>query len=550
MLKKLSNIYFKGNNSSPSRWQRLLRNYSIATKLSVLGGVFLVSILLLTVTGQRNIIKLDRGMNDLATVQLIAVRNILLVTDAQDGLRALAFRSAVAGQNGNTDDMQACAQELETSSGILENYFGNLETLPLPQATKEAITIIKTGILDYASSVGKVVEVAALADLTKTSAELIKVDEQYTKLSQSMENVADKISSEAMKSSESSSRSGTNAKRMNLIISISSILAGIILTFLISRSIVVSVQKTAYSALRLSEGDLCIQIDAGGKDEVARLGASLNQAVQNMRNTVQAIMQNADELVQASSELRQISHQMETDTQATASRATSASESAEKINGNVQRVAKGARNMAEDIRSIGKNSEEAAAVAQTAVNELNTTNIILEKLGNSSEEISKFIAVITSIANQTNLLALNATIEAARAGDAGKGFAVVASEVKDLARGTARASQDIGRIIQIIQEDAKNAGITITKIGSFVQEIHKIQNVTVSSMSRQTATSDQMESSITEVAEANAGISSSITEVAESAKGITQGAAETLQAADSLASMADQLKQLVYKFKV
>ena len=80
------------------------------------------------------------------------------------------------------------------------------------------------------------------------------------------------------------------------------------------------------------------------------------------------------------------------------------------------------------------------------------------KLGESSAEIGNVIKVITSIAQQTNLLALNATIEAARAGEAGKGFAVVANEVKELAKQTAKATEDISRKIEAIQADTKRRG--------------------------------------------------------------------------------------------
>ena len=127
-----------------------------------------------------------------------------------------------------------------------------------------------------------------------------------------------------------------------------------------------------------------------------------------------------------------------------------------------------------------------------------STNETVKKLGESSQEIGNVIKVITSIAQQTNLLALNATIEAARAGEAGKGFAVVANEVKELAKQTAKATEDIGQKIDAIQGDTKGAVKAIEEIGTIINQINDISNSIASAVEEQTVTTNEIGRSVTE----------------------------------------------------
>ncbi len=135
-----------------------------------------------------------------------------------------------------------------------------------------------------------------------------------------------------------------------------------------------------------------------------------------------------------------------------------------------------------------------------------TTNETIAKLGQSSAEIGKVIKVITSIAQQTNLLALNATIEAARAGEAGKGFAVVANEVKELAKQTAKATEDISRKIEAIQADTKGAVDAIGQIGRIIMQINDIQNTIASAVEEQTATTNEISRNVAEAAKGSTDI--------------------------------------------
>ncbi len=139
--------------------------------------------------------------------------------------------------------------------------------------------------------------------------------------------------------------------------------------------------------------------------------------------------------------------------------ASSVTDLAVTVSSNVQAVAAGAEQMGAAITEIARNTTEAATMAQRGRDVVDTANQTVVQLGQSSEQIGEVLRVITAIAAQTNLLALNATIEAARAGELGKGFAVVANEVKDLARETALATEDISRRVEAIRSDAPERGV-------------------------------------------------------------------------------------------
>jgi methyl-accepting chemotaxis protein len=265
----------------------------------------------------------------------------------------------------------------------------------------------------------------------------------------------------------------------------------------------------------------------------------------NLKRVMEKVAQNATTLGSASEELAANSQQMVSNAEETATLAGVVSAAAEQVSKNVQTVATGTEEMSASIKEIAKNAQDAAKVAATAVRAAETTNATISKLGDSSAEIGKVIKVITSIAQQTNLLALNATIEAARAGEAGKGFAVVANEVKELAKETAKATEDISQKIEAIQSDTKMAVDAIAEIGTVINKISDYQNTIASAVEEQTATTNEISRNVTEAAKGSTEIAQNITGVATSAKSTTAGANDTQKAAGELSRMAAELQSIV-----
>ncbi len=297
------------------------------------------------------------------------------------------------------------------------------------------------------------------------------------------------------------------------------------------------------------QGDLAQEVTVRGADAIGQMGEGLAEFLTSLRGTVQEITQNAHALANSSEGLSTVSRTMSANAEETSTQARMVSAASGQVSRNVQTVATGVEEMSASIREIAKNATEAAKVATSAVQVTGTTNATVRKLGESSAEIGKVVKVITSIAEQTNLLALNATIEAARAGEAGKGFAVVANEVKELAKETAKATEDIGQKIEAIQQDTQGTIEAIGQIGAVIAQINDISNTIASAVEEQTATTNEIARNVAEAAKGSGEIAQNITSLAQAASSTTEGAANTQTAAAELSRMAAELQQLVGQFQ-
>lgn len=298
-----------------------------------------------------------------------------------------------------------------------------------------------------------------------------------------------------------------------------------------------------------SEGDLTHEIEVAGDDAIGQVGQQLQGFFTDLRHSIGSIAENASSLAGASEELSAVSTQMNGNAEETSSQANIVSSASTEVSQNIQTVTTGVEELNSAIREIAQNATEASKVSNQAVSVAGETNDTIAKLGASSVEIGKVVKVITSIAEQTNLLALNATIEAARAGEAGKGFAVVANEVKELAKETAKATEDISGKIETIQSDTNGAVSAIREIGDIINQINDISNTIASAVEEQTATANEIGRNIREASQGADEISKNITSVATAAESTSQGAGNTQQAAGELSEMAANLQQLVTRFK-
>ncbi|GIE91851.1 methyl-accepting chemotaxis protein [Actinoplanes regularis] len=342
----------------------------------------------------------------------------------------------------------------------------------------------------------------------------------------------------------------TAALRLLAIALVLAVILAVLMGFWVTRSVIGPLTRVVAALKRLADRDLTVRVDLNRGDELGALGDAVNRTATSLRETMSDIAGHAGTVSTASSELSDVSARIAAASSEVDSQASAVATSADHVSGNVQTLQAGSTEMTLAIDEIAHNAGEAASVAGEAVGAVERTNHTVGKLGASSAEIGKVVAMITSIAEQTNLLALNATIEAARAGELGKGFAVVAGEVKELSQETAKATEEIGRLVEAIQADSSEAADAIGQIGDVVSRISSFQTLIAAAVEEQTATTSEMGRNVTEVADSSATIASSITGVAAAVGTTTNVVKQAQQNAANLARTSSELHDLVAGFKL
>jgi len=298
------------------------------------------------------------------------------------------------------------------------------------------------------------------------------------------------------------------------------------------------------------DGDLTKRLDVANRDELGEVGSSFNSFMDNLHGVIAQVAESAQWVAQSSEKFSDISQQIGANSEETSAQANAVTMATDQVNRGLQTVATATEQMSASIKEIAKNATEAAKVADGAMRTALETNAIVAKLGESSAEIGQVIKVITSIAQKTDLLALNATVEAARAGEVGAGFAVVANEVKELAKQTAAATEDISRKIEAIQADANSAVKAITTISGVIGQVNDISGTIATAVEEQSATTAEMSRTLSETARGAANVAQNIQGVAQAAQSTSHGATDSRKAAKSLAEMSTQLRELVARFKL
>ncbi|MGE5708333.1 MAG: methyl-accepting chemotaxis protein, partial [Bacteroidota bacterium] len=443
-----------------------LKDWKIGTKLV---GAFLTSacfVLAVGWIGTRGALQMSGSIREISHIRIPGVEAVGRMIEGQMGVM-MTERTMLTAESPS----EIAFQEKRTAAFLqmYETYRKVYETLP--QTTEEAAlwkeydATWKQFLVEHERVVQLIDQGNPAARRAALQRSFHEVRTAYLKCETLLEKIMALNSKLGTEFGKQANRQATEATLLSiggmLIGSLVALLYGLVLTRMITRPLLQGVAL----AERLQKGDLTAQLDVDRKDEIGLLAFSLNDMAQNLRLLVRDLTENSSTLSSAATELSAVSEQltgnslgMNEKTQSVAvaaeqmsSSIVSVSAAAEQSSHNAHAVATATEEMTASVGEIAQNADKARLVTSDAVSNVERAASQVNDLRGAAQEISKVIEVILEIAEQTKLLALNATIEAARAGEAGKGFAVVANEVKELAKQTNRATEEIRAKIETMQ---------------------------------------------------------------------------------------------------
>lgn len=309
--------------------------------------------------------------------------------------------------------------------------------------------------------------------------------------------------------------------------------------------------ETAITILEsVAKQDLRVRVKGEFRGDHGRLQAAVNHMIDYLQESMRSIAESGRHVEENSVRLLTTTASLSSNAEQTAHQAHNASDAIGDVDGHIQNVAAGIHEMTMSVNEIARNAADAMRVADDAMRVADGATSIVANLGGSSKQIRKVLNVISGIAQQTKLLALNATIEAASAGDAGRGFAVVAGEVKELAKRTAQATEDISEKVETIQTSVQDAIGAISSISEVIHRIGANQSAIAAAVEEQTATTSEIARRVEGIAGRTGEISSSVAELAQAASNTTGLAKDSRNATVELQQVADRLSRFVGEFRV
>ena len=464
----------------------------------------------------------------------------------------------------SVERMEANAATIRKNDSIIDQDMSHLEK-SLKQDLRKDFTKLQKLLVEYRPVREKIISLA-LSGEREEALDLMRSDGlAFEKdIDATIGTLLDLEVKQAKENLEQNDAAAWMSIKLNILLVLIGVVAAAVIGYFLARHITGPLRKVADFAEAIASGDLTDRLNLQRKDETGQLAAAMNVMADKLRSIITLLFQQSSSVAAAADRLTSTSSAMANGTEEVSSQSMTLAAASEEmaatsneISSNCHMVADGARKASDSATTGSTVVSNTVAGMERIASRVQASAATIIRLGENSEKIGTIIGTIQDIADQTNLLALNAAIEAARAGEQGRGFAVVADEVRALAERTARATREIGGMIQDIQRETADA------VSSMEQGVAEVENGTkeaalsFSALEEIKRMVDSVAMQIAQIATAAEQQTATTSEIAGNIQSITEimmdtsrGAHETASEAQEMTLLAEELKKVVEQFRL